>query len=124
MAKSLKNIMGAGVPPLVAQMINGTAQDSLVATGSTQGTALALPADVNVFTTVAASTGCILPINPAPGDETIVANLGANSLSVYPQTGGTIQTGSANAAFAVAAGKSAKFVARTGSLNWAALLSA
>jgi hypothetical protein len=33
MAKSLKNIMGAGVAPLVAQMINGTCTDSLVATG-------------------------------------------------------------------------------------------
>jgi hypothetical protein len=80
MAKSLKNIMGAGVAPLVAQMINGTASDGLVATGSTQGTALLCPSDVNVFTTTASGTGVILPANPAPGDEIIViANLGANT---------------------------------------------
>ncbi len=124
MAKSLKNIMGAGVPPLVAQMINGTCTDSLVATGSTQGTALALPSDVNVFTTVAASTGCILGASPAPGDEIIVTNLGANALLVYPPVGGTVQTGGTNAGFSVAASKSAKFIARPGSLNFIALLSA
>lgn len=124
MAKSLKNIMGAGVAPLQAQMINGTTADSLTATGSNQGTALLCPADVNVFTTVAASTGCILPPSPSPGDEAVVANLGANSLAVYPATGGAIQTGAANAAFAVGVGKSCKFVARAGSLNWIALLSA
>lgn len=124
MAKSLKNIMGAGVAPLVAQMINGTCTDSLIATGSTQATALLLPSDVNVVITTAASTGVILAANPAPGDEIVVANLGANALLVYPPLGGTIQGGSTNAGFSVAAGKSAKFVARTGSLNFIALLSA
>lgn len=124
MAKSLKNIMGAGVAPLVAQQINGTATDALTATGSTQGTALACPSDNNVFTTVAASTGCVLPASPAPGDEIAVANLGANALSVYPATGGAIQTGATNAAFSVASGKTALFIARSGSLNWIALLSA
>ena len=124
MAKQLKNIMGAGVPPLVATQINGVAVDGLTATGNSQGTALALPGDVNVFTTVAASSGCILPANPSPGDELVVANLGANALSVYPQGVGTIQNGSASAAFSVAANKSAKFIARSGSLNWIALLSA
>lgn len=124
MAKQLKNIMGAGVAPLLAQQINGVAIDGLTATGNSQGTALALPADVNVFTTVAASTGCILPASPAPGDQLAVANLGANTLSVYPQSGGAIQTGAANAAFSVPAGKTAEFIARSGSVNWVALLSA
>lgn len=124
MAKSLKNIMGAGMPPLVATMINGTCSDNLTAAGSTQGTAAACPSDVNVFTTVAASTGCILNAMPAPGDEIVVTNLGANALSVYPPTGGIIQTGGTNAAFSVGAGKSCKFIARLGSLNFIALLSA
>lgn len=124
MAKQLKNIMGAGVAPLMAAQINGTVGDSLTATGSTQGTALSCPNDVNVFTTVAASSGCILPSNPSPGDEIIVANLGANTLSVYAVGTGAIQTGAASAAFSVAAGKSAKFIARSGSLNWVAILSA
>lgn len=124
MAKSLKNIMGAGMPPLVAQMINGTAADGIVAAGSTQGTATQLSADVNVVTTTPASAGVLLAMNPAPGDEVVVTNLGANSLSVYPATGGAIQSGATNAAFAVGAGKSCKFIARNGSLNWIALLGA
>lgn len=124
MAKQLKNIMGAGVPPLVATQINGVAVDNLTAAGSTQATAVVLPGDVNVFTTVAASTGCILPANPSPGDELIITNLGANALLVYPQVGGAIQNGSVNAGFSVAANKTAKFVARSGSVNWVSLLSA
>src|SRR4051812_33029953 len=111
MAKSLKNIMGAGVAPLMAQMINGTGTDSLVATGSTQATALALPSDVNVVTTTASGTGVILPANPSPGDEIIVANLGANTLLVYAAGLGAIQSGSASAGFSVATLKTAKFVA-------------
>jgi len=124
MAKSLKNIMGAGIAPLTAQALNGFAIDGLTATGSTQGTALNLSADVNVVTTTAASTGVLLPSNPSPGDEIVVANLGANALNVYPNTGGAIQALAANTAFSLAAGKTAKFVARTGSLNWVVVLSA
>jgi hypothetical protein len=69
-------------------------------------------------------TGAILAANPAPGDEILVANLGANALLVYPPLGGNdpgrldqrrVQRGD---------GKTAKFIARTGSLNFIALLSA
>lgn len=116
--------MGAGVAPLMAQMINGTVSDGLTATGSNQATALQLSSDVNVITTVAASTGVLLAAIPAPGDEVIVVNLGANALNVYPATGGAIQSGATNAAFSVAAGKACKFIARIGSLSWIALLSA
>jgi hypothetical protein len=50
-------------------------------------------------------------------------NHGANTLSVYPPTGGKIANGSANAAFSVAANKMATFV-NIGSGNWAASVSA
>lgn len=124
MAKQLRNIMGAGVAPLMATQINGTVGDTLTATGSTQATALLCPNDVNVFTNVASGTGCVLPANPAPGDEILVGNLGANALSVYAAPGGAIQAGSVNAAFSLTAGKCAKFIARSGSLNWIVVLSA
>lgn len=124
MANKVKSLMGAGFAALQATSLKGAVADSLTATGSTQGTALALTSDNCVFTTVAASTGCILPANPDPMDGVIVANLGANALSVYPATGGAINSGAANAAFSIGAGKVAEFFARPGSLNWVAILSA
>jgi hypothetical protein len=99
---------------------------ALTATGSTQGTALTLPTDFNVFTTTAASTGAILP---ATGfqvqvcDTIIIVNHGANSLAVYPPSGGTIGTGAANASYAVASGKTAWFLV-IGSNAYAASVSA
>jgi hypothetical protein len=126
MPNSVRNIMGAGQPPLTAQMCSGTIADSQTATGTTQATGFSLAYDTVVFTTVAASTGATLPGGniAQPGDEVAVANLGANSLSVYPPVGGNINGGAANAALAVAAGKTAYFIARNGGLNWIAILSA
>lgn len=124
MGKNTADMLGCGMPGLFVSTISGNTQDGLTAAGSTQGTALALPGDNNVITTAAASSGVRLKANPAPGDEVIVANLGANAVSVYPATGGAINSLSANAAFSVGSGKVAKFIARTGSLNWVAMLGA
>lgn len=119
---TVKNLMGAGNSGLQAQASVGILANSLTALGNSQGTALALPSDFNIFTTVAASTGTILPTG-APGDWYTVVNHGANSLSVYPPTGGKIANGTANAAFAVAATKTAQFQCIDGT-NYAASLSA
>lgn len=121
----------ASVPEFTRQAIVGIPSTSLTATGSSQGTALALPTDFNIFTTVASSTGAILPwgvdgATQGPvqvADEITVVNHGANTLSIYPQSGGKIANGSANAAFSVAATKTAYFT-YIGSGNWAASLSA
>jgi hypothetical protein len=125
---TLTNLLGSGNSALTAQASLGIINSSsaLTATGSNQGTALALPSDFNVFTTVGASTGAILPANGANvnmTDSYIVVNHGASTLSVYPPTGGKIANGSANAAFSVAAGKTAWFL-NIGSGNWAASVSA
>jgi len=121
--------MGAGCPALQAQASLGilnTNSNALTATGSTQGTALALPSDFNIFTTVAASTGAILPASGPQCQQTdnfVVVNHGANALSVYPPTGGKIANGTANAALSVPANKTAFFLS-LGSGNFAASLSA
>ncbi len=121
--------MGSGCPPLQAQASVGllsSNSNNLTATGASQGTALALPSDFNIFTTVAASTGAILPAASSqnnPADSYIVVNHGANALSVYPPTGGKIANGAANAAFSVAANKTAQFL-HLGSGNYAASVSA
>lgn len=100
-----KNLMGAGTSPLATQMTLGSIANGLTAAGSTQGTAAALPADINVFSTVAASTGAILPASLAPADEITVANNGANALLVYPPVGAAIGTAGTNTGVSVAAGK-------------------
>ena len=90
---------------LVTYMV-GEVASNLVAAGSTQGTALLLSADVNEIVTAAASTGVRLPDNTVAvaGDSVIVFNAGANSVSLYPAAGDTINTNGVNAAFTLATG--------------------
>lgn len=126
---TITNYLGTGNSPATAVASLGqlnSSSNALTATGSSQGTALAVPTDFCVFTTVAASTGAILPASSTqvnPTDVYYVVNHGANALSIYPPTGGKIANGSANAAFSVAANKMATFVS-LGSGNWAASVSA
>jgi hypothetical protein len=120
------NMMGAGCSALEAIATGGIPSTGLTAAGNSQGTALALTTDFNVFTTVASSTGCILPTqgpNYSITDTITVVNHGANALSVYPEVGGTVANGSLNAAFSVSASKTAMFTC-IGSKNWAAAVSA
>lgn len=95
------NIVSSGLSAIQAQAIVGTVANNLTATGSTQGTALPLPATINRFTTVAASAGTILPLMN-PGDYVSIYNAGANALSVYPPVGGTINQASANTPYSLA----------------------
>ena len=125
---TLNNLLGSGNSPLTCQASLGIPSTGLTATGNSQGTALAAPSDFMVFTTVAASTGVILPATVPTGpvnitDSYVVVNHGANTLSVYPPSGGKVGTGSTNAAFSVASGKTAWFL-NIGSNNWAASVSA
>jgi len=119
---TIRNLMGTGSSGQAAQAAVGMPSTSLTATGTTQTDALALPSDFNVFTTVAANTGAILPTS-STCDWITVVNHGANTLKVYPPTGGKIANGSANAAFSVAATKTAQFQCLD-SINFAASLSA
>lgn len=82
----------------------------LVAQGSTQATALPLQAVYNVFATVAASTGAILPAGVPKNSEVVVKNGGANALAVYPPAGYVINTLAANASISIAAGSSLRFI--------------
>lgn len=86
---------------------------ALTALGSSQGTAYIIPLgqDLSVFTTVAASTGALMPAGIGPSEEYAIANHGANALLVYPPLGGTISTGAANVGYSIAAGKTGYFIA-------------
>lgn len=113
---ALKMLAGSG---RVALKANGS---GLSGAGTTQGTATVIANQTNEFTTVAASSGAILP-SPEQGEFIYVANAGANALAMYPASGHTINALAANAPFSLAAGKNAVFWAATAS-KWYCNLSA
>ena len=83
---------------------------ALTAAGSTQGTALALTRPINDVTTVAASTGVVLPAATA-GMRIVIRNGGANTMNVYPASGAQINTLGTNVAFAHSVSTVLEFVA-------------
>lgn len=80
----------------------------LVAAGSGQGSAAALPSDVNLFTTVAAGTGAVLTTGRA-GAWCKVLNRGGAALLVYPPAGAVIDALAAGAAVTIVPGGGATF---------------
>jgi len=119
-----QDMCGTGVAPGTAASIAGSLQLSQTATGSNQTTAFAITSSTTEFTTVAASTGAILPVlRVTANDALYIVNNGANTLSVYPPVGFKIGTGATNAAVSIAAGKAGEFVAR-GDGNYFANISA
>jgi hypothetical protein len=129
---SIQNWVEATAPS-VRQAQLGILANNQTATGTNQATAFLIPTDFVVFTTVASGTGCkILAGSDSatgvsgpclPADIVIIVNHGANPLTVYPQVGGKIANGSANAGFSIGANKTASFT-YLGSDTWAASLSA
>jgi hypothetical protein len=119
----LKKLTGSGFSALQATNISGDVDPAVTATGNSAATAYAIGACNTLVTTAAASTGVILPVGTtgAPNftalfDEYAVANRGANSLTVYPPTGGTIDGG---ASASVAAGAMKYFTCvSTDGLTW------
>jgi len=89
------------------------------AAGTTQGTATALTKSFNEVTTVAASSGVVLP-SPEAGEIVLVANQGANAVSVYPASGHSINSLSANTAQSLATDTRRIFFALT-TTKWYAL---
>jgi hypothetical protein len=92
-----KKLSGSGFAPLQVTNIIGDNDPGETALGSTSGTAYGISACNTFFTTVASGTGAILPPGNTGGantnslgDEYMIANLGANALTVYPPPGGTI----------------------------------
>lgn len=112
-------ILGAGTSGGQTQAIAGTTATALTATGSTTADALQLSADYNVVATTAASTGVKLPPAEA-GALMVVANDGASSLTVYPQSGTTIDGA---ASVAIATTKRRVFIGTTPT-TWVSVLGA
>jgi hypothetical protein len=91
----------------------------LTAAGSNQATALPLAGrgdSLQEITTVGSSTGVLLPPIILPMRVEIV-NQGAHTLSIYPQPGGTLDDGTANAAETLASGDAVIYEASS-LTNW------
>lgn len=100
---------------LTTPAITFTNSASVSAAGTTQGTATALTLDYNNVTTVAANSGVVLPVSSA-GRRITVKNNGANALTVYPASTGTIDALSANTGLSVPVGAAEVFL-YTSSVN-------
>lgn len=102
------------------RVARNTAMTAL-AGGAQAGTALSM--GMNRFSTVATGGDSAQLPQVTGGVAVIVVNATATSMNVFGQTGQTINALSANAAFAVAAGKTAIFVQAIDG-SWYAILSA
>ena len=90
-----------------------SANSSITAAGTTQGTATQLASSINVVTTVPASSGVKLPTAEA-GMRIIVRNSTSTALNVYPNTGAAIEPALANAPYTLNAITSMEFFCSTG----------
>lgn len=91
--------------------------------GGGQANATPLPAELNRVTTVATAGDSVELPTSVGGLSITVINAAANSMNVFPAVGDQINSLGANAAFAVAAGKSVEFNCVT-SGQWHSILSA
>ena len=95
-------------PVLNSAVVNNN--NAVSAAGTTQGTGTALTVDYNVVTTVAASSGVVLPTATA-GRRIVIVNKGASTLTIYPATSAYIDAGLINAGISVAANGSIELMA-------------
>jgi hypothetical protein len=92
-------------PSLTTPALSGatvSTNNAVSAAGTTQGTGTALTNDYNVITTAAASSGVVLPTATA-GRRVVIVNKGANTLTIYPASGGYIDALALNAGIQLAA---------------------
>jgi len=106
---SLNTLGQGGKPAVAARLVTG-----LTALGSTQATAFGLANQARYeFTSVPYGSGAILP-SPEFPTEVAIFNADTNSLSLYPNLGGTINAGSVNVPISLSPG--------TGITLWASSL--
>ena len=82
------------------------------AAGTVQANATALTKEMNIVSTVASGAGVVMPTAVA-GMVLTITNTSANSLLVYPASGGTINSLATNGAFTQVAGATLQFIAPT-----------
>lgn len=117
------DIMKGGFSAFSARAIQGQVQSAVSAAGTTITDATDLTASINVVTTAAASSGVQLP-NCQINDEIDILNLGANAVTVYPDSASNqINALSAGTGFLLATNTAVKLKKFTSS-RWMGFLSA
>jgi len=111
-------VSGATSTTTLSGLVIESISAAVSAAGTTQGTATGLVSNINNVTVVtAAAAGVRLPTAVA-GMRILIRNSdSADTLSIYPATGGTINALSVNAAFTLAAGSTTELMATT-STQW------
>lgn len=109
-------VQGAGQSGGATTAICGDVQSAVTATGSSTTDALSVSAVFVRSATTASGTGVKLPAVEA-GAMMVVRNDGAESLTVYPQTGTTIN---GSASDTIAAGKANLYFGTSGT-TWVSL---
>jgi hypothetical protein len=104
---------GATSITLGAPVVQGaTTGITAFATGG-QASATALTTDINFVTTVATTDDSVKLPTAALGKRVVVQNLGANSLGIFPATGGAIDALGDNAKYDLAAGAWREFIGQS-----------
>ena len=92
---------------------------NITSSGTDQASAEPILKELNVVATVGSGTGVIFP-SSIIGMRITIVNTGANSLLVYPATGGAINALATNAGYSLASGQSTDFIAIS-STQWMTL---
>ncbi len=125
---TLSNLMGSGNSVLTCQASLGLPVLGLVAAGTGQADATAIPSDFTSFTSTT-GTNYVARLPASAGnvaqatDSYIVVNHCGQIMKVYPPVGGTIANATVNTPFSVPVNKTAYFLSLGGG-NWAASVSA
>jgi hypothetical protein len=116
---AVEDLMAEGMPASMAKQIGlETPITGLTATGTTQATALALTSTFSIIGTTASSTGVV-----ATNKDSFIQNAGAQTLTVYPPLGWSINGLAANTGIPVPTLKGVWLQTARG-LNIAAIVSA
>jgi hypothetical protein len=92
-------------------------QSIIAHAGGGQANATQVKVGINIVTTVATTADSVRLPNDVLGQTSIVINLGANSVNIFPWPGDSIDNGATDAAYALAAGSRVFFIG-TGRLKW------
>lgn len=115
------NLIGMGVPPLLAQN-TGNTPSALTATGTAQGTAATIKSTLVEITTASSNTGAILPADALMGTPYWAYNVAAPTAVVYVPSGHYLN-GTQNAGLSVATNKAAVLIQYKKGY-WASILTA
>jgi hypothetical protein len=123
MANTLDLMLGAGMPAAQANAL-GLTKSSLTTTGTTAATAALIRSNLVVLTTAGSQTGALLPSTASIGDFVIVTNPTATTGIVYPDSGATLNGGTATTGGQnLAQNKTAMYI-KVAALTWVSILTA